>query len=122
MFLDSIAAREADETAQKRAQTEQFSFDVDAPGMVEVTNERHENPQTTSTQFHRRRDTRTDGLYVSASRPSERLLQTHGCRRNRNRRRDAQRIPIGRQRRQAYQWLVHRLRHVRQRRSHLLAV
>ena len=35
---------EADETAQKRAQWEQFSFDVDAPGMVEVTNESHENP------------------------------------------------------------------------------
>ncbi|WP_458210984.1 SWIM zinc finger family protein [Haladaptatus sp. NG-SE-30] len=35
---------EADETAQKRAQWEQFSFDVDAPGLVEVTNESHENP------------------------------------------------------------------------------
>ncbi|WP_458191035.1 SWIM zinc finger family protein [Haladaptatus sp. NG-WS-4] len=35
---------EADETAQKRAQAEQFSFDVDAPGTVEVTNESHENP------------------------------------------------------------------------------
>ena len=35
---------EADETAQKRAQWEQFSFDVDAPGLVGVTNESHENP------------------------------------------------------------------------------
>ncbi len=34
---------EADETAQKRAQAEQFAFDVNAPGMVEVT-ESHENP------------------------------------------------------------------------------
>ncbi|GKZ16097.1 hypothetical protein HAL_39780 [Haladaptatus sp. T7] len=34
-----------DETAQKRAQTEQFAFDVDAPGLVEVTNESHENPE-----------------------------------------------------------------------------
>jgi hypothetical protein len=32
------------ETAQKRAQWEQFSFDVEAPGMVEVTNESHETP------------------------------------------------------------------------------
>jgi hypothetical protein len=31
-------------TAQNRAQAEQFSFDVDAPGLVEVTNESHENP------------------------------------------------------------------------------
>ncbi|WP_266083071.1 SWIM zinc finger family protein [Haladaptatus caseinilyticus] len=36
---------EADETAQKRAQAEQFSFDVDAPGLIEVTNESHENPE-----------------------------------------------------------------------------
>ncbi|WP_266080783.1 SWIM zinc finger family protein [Haladaptatus caseinilyticus] len=35
---------ETDETAQKRAQAEQFSFDVDVPGMVEVTNESHETP------------------------------------------------------------------------------
>ncbi|WP_245800241.1 SWIM zinc finger family protein [Haladaptatus litoreus] len=35
---------EADETAQKRAQADQFAFDVDAPGLVEVTNESHENP------------------------------------------------------------------------------
>ncbi|GAA0250762.1 hypothetical protein ACFFQF_27120 [Haladaptatus pallidirubidus] len=32
------------ETAQKRAQWEQFSYDIEAPGMVEVTNESHENP------------------------------------------------------------------------------
>ncbi|WP_227380306.1 SWIM zinc finger family protein [Haladaptatus halobius] len=35
---------EADETAQKRAQWEQFSYDVEASGMVEVTNQSHENP------------------------------------------------------------------------------
>ncbi|EFW91145.1 SWIM zinc finger domain protein [Haladaptatus paucihalophilus DX253] len=35
---------EADETAQKRVQWEQFSFDVDAPGLLTVTNESHENP------------------------------------------------------------------------------
>ena len=35
---------EADETAQKRAQAEQFAFDVDAPGLIDVTNESHENP------------------------------------------------------------------------------
>ncbi|MFB9808010.1 SWIM zinc finger family protein [Haladaptatus pallidirubidus] len=38
------AALEADETAQKRAQADQFSFDVNAPGLIEVTNESHENP------------------------------------------------------------------------------
>ncbi|GAA0255725.1 hypothetical protein ACFFQF_16385 [Haladaptatus pallidirubidus] len=32
------------ETAQKRAQWEQFSFDVKALGMVNVTNESHKNP------------------------------------------------------------------------------
>ncbi|SIR99006.1 hypothetical protein SAMN05421858_5035 [Haladaptatus litoreus] len=31
-------------TAQNRAQAEQFSFDVDAPGLIKVTNESHENP------------------------------------------------------------------------------
>jgi hypothetical protein len=35
---------EADETAQQRAQAEQFAFDVDAPGLVDVTNQSHENP------------------------------------------------------------------------------
>ncbi|MFB9807332.1 SWIM zinc finger family protein [Haladaptatus pallidirubidus] len=38
------AARDADETAQKRAQAKQFGFRVEAPGMVEATNEIHENP------------------------------------------------------------------------------
>nr|WP_227380988.1 SWIM zinc finger family protein [Haladaptatus halobius] len=44
MSTKSSAGLEADETAQKRAQWEQFSFDVEAPGMVEVTNESHDNP------------------------------------------------------------------------------
>ncbi|MFC6764652.1 SWIM zinc finger family protein [Natrinema soli] len=35
---------EVDETAHKRAQWEQFGFRVEAPGMVEVTNQSHENP------------------------------------------------------------------------------
>jgi hypothetical protein len=29
---------------KKRAQAEQFSFDVDAPGLIQVTNTSHENP------------------------------------------------------------------------------
>ncbi|WP_227380236.1 SWIM zinc finger family protein [Haladaptatus halobius] len=33
-----------DETAQKRAQWEQFAFDVEAPGLIEVTNESHDTP------------------------------------------------------------------------------
>ncbi|WP_458190205.1 SWIM zinc finger family protein [Haladaptatus sp. NG-WS-4] len=44
MSTKQSAALEADETAQKRAQAEQFSFDVDAPGLIEVTNENHEKP------------------------------------------------------------------------------
>jgi TFIIF-interacting CTD phosphatase-like protein len=44
MRTKQSATRDGDETAQKRAQAEQFSFDVDAPGLVEVTNESHENP------------------------------------------------------------------------------
>ncbi|WP_458190240.1 SWIM zinc finger family protein [Haladaptatus sp. NG-WS-4] len=40
----AVEAREAAETAQKRVHWEQFAFDVDAPGLVEVTNESHENP------------------------------------------------------------------------------
>ncbi|WP_458188879.1 SWIM zinc finger family protein [Haladaptatus sp. NG-WS-4] len=44
MSTKQSAALEADEAAQKRAQAEQFSFDVDAPGLIEVTNENHENP------------------------------------------------------------------------------
>ncbi|WP_435158304.1 SWIM zinc finger family protein [Haladaptatus sp. DFWS20] len=38
------AALESDETAQKRAQAEQFAFDVETPGLIDVTNESHENP------------------------------------------------------------------------------
>ncbi|MCO8256786.1 SWIM zinc finger domain-containing protein, partial [Haladaptatus sp. AB618] len=45
MSTKSPSELEADETAQKRAQWEQFSFDVDAPGLIEVTNESHENPE-----------------------------------------------------------------------------
>ncbi|SIR94794.1 hypothetical protein SAMN05421858_4764 [Haladaptatus litoreus] len=30
--------------AQKRAQTEQFAFDVDAPGLIQLTNESHDKP------------------------------------------------------------------------------
>ncbi|WP_227377991.1 SWIM zinc finger family protein [Haladaptatus halobius] len=44
MSTKSPAELEGDETAQKRAQWEQFTFDVEAPGMVDVTNESHENP------------------------------------------------------------------------------
>jgi hypothetical protein len=44
MSTKSPSELEADETAQKRAQWEQFAFDVDAPGLVDVTNESHENP------------------------------------------------------------------------------
>ncbi|WP_435158863.1 hypothetical protein [Haladaptatus sp. DFWS20] len=44
MSTKQSAALEAAETAQKRVQVEQFSFDVDAPGLVQVTNESHENP------------------------------------------------------------------------------
>ncbi|WP_227377903.1 SWIM zinc finger family protein [Haladaptatus halobius] len=35
---------EVDEPAQKRAQAEQFSYEVQAPGMVEVANESHDTP------------------------------------------------------------------------------
>ncbi len=38
------AGLEADETALQRAQAEQFGFRVEAPGIVEVTNESNENP------------------------------------------------------------------------------
>jgi hypothetical protein len=44
MSTKSPSELEADETAQKRAQAEQFSFDVDAPGLIEVTNESHDKP------------------------------------------------------------------------------
>ena len=61
---------EADETAQKRAQWEQFSFDVDAPGLLDVINESHENPA--DHQYTVSIDdvtARTDGLHVPAPRP-----------------------------------------------------
>ncbi|MFH5802246.1 hypothetical protein [Haladaptatus sp. CMAA 1911] len=45
MSTKSPSELEADETAQKRAQAEQFTFDVDAPGLIDVTNESHENPE-----------------------------------------------------------------------------
>ncbi|WP_227357306.1 SWIM zinc finger family protein [Haladaptatus salinisoli] len=45
MSTKSPSELEADETAQKRAQWEHFSFDVDAPGLIDVTNESHENPE-----------------------------------------------------------------------------
>ncbi|MFH5800416.1 SWIM zinc finger family protein [Haladaptatus sp. CMAA 1911] len=44
MSTKSPSELEADETAQNRAQAEHFSFDVDALGMVEVTNESHDKP------------------------------------------------------------------------------
>ncbi|WP_231188298.1 SWIM zinc finger family protein [Haladaptatus sp. DYF46] len=44
MSTNRSAALEADETAQNRAQAEQFAFDVDVPGLINVTNESHENP------------------------------------------------------------------------------
>ncbi|GAA0260625.1 SWIM zinc finger family protein [Haladaptatus pallidirubidus] len=44
MSTKQSTAREADETAQKRAQWEQFRFRVEALGQVEVTTESHENP------------------------------------------------------------------------------
>ncbi|WP_227380335.1 SWIM zinc finger family protein [Haladaptatus halobius] len=44
MSTNPSAAREADETAQNRVQWEQLSFAVDAPGLIDVTNESHDNP------------------------------------------------------------------------------
>ena len=43
MSTKPSAALDADETAQQRAQAEQFAFDLNASGLVEVTNESHEN-------------------------------------------------------------------------------
>jgi hypothetical protein len=40
----TIAEHDSDETAQKRAQVEQFGFAVEAPGIVDVTNESQEIP------------------------------------------------------------------------------
>ncbi|MFH5801785.1 SWIM zinc finger family protein [Haladaptatus sp. CMAA 1911] len=42
--INHSAALEADETAQNRAQADQFAFNVDAPGFVEVTNESYDKP------------------------------------------------------------------------------
>ncbi|WP_435158823.1 hypothetical protein [Haladaptatus sp. DFWS20] len=44
MSTKQTAARNTAETAQKRAQWEQFDFDVEAPGLVDVTNESHDKP------------------------------------------------------------------------------
>jgi hypothetical protein len=44
MSTKQSAARDATETAQKRAQADQFAFDVNAPGLIEVTTETHEPP------------------------------------------------------------------------------
>ena len=44
MSTKSSSELGADETAQKRALAEQFGFHVEVPGMVDVTNESHENP------------------------------------------------------------------------------
>ncbi|WP_139328887.1 SWIM zinc finger family protein [Haladaptatus litoreus] len=43
MSTKTSSELEVDETAQQRAQAEQFAIDVDAPGLIEVTNESHEN-------------------------------------------------------------------------------
>jgi hypothetical protein len=43
MSTKQSATRDVDEAAQKRAQAEQFSFDVDALGLIQVTSECHEN-------------------------------------------------------------------------------
>ena len=45
-------------------------------------------------RLYRRRDQRTDGLHVPASRPSQRILQTHGRRRKPNRRRHSCAVPF----------------------------
>ncbi|GAA5052314.1 SWIM zinc finger family protein [Haladaptatus pallidirubidus] len=44
MSTKPSAGLESDETAQKPAQAEQFSYSIEVPGMVDVTNESHENP------------------------------------------------------------------------------
>jgi hypothetical protein len=45
MSTNPSAGLEPAETAQKRAQAEQFFFDVQAPGLIDVTNESHKNPE-----------------------------------------------------------------------------
>ncbi len=44
LYVRGEGAERRPRWAQKRAQAEQFAFDVDAPGLVEVTNESHESP------------------------------------------------------------------------------
>ncbi|WP_190303823.1 hypothetical protein [Haladaptatus sp. R4] len=69
------------ETAQKRAQAEQFAFDVDALGLIEVTNESHENP---THQYTVSIDDVTEEL-IACTCPNHahrNALQTHGRRRN----------------------------------------
>ncbi len=52
MTTDLTADPETAETAPKHAQWEQFGFRVEAPGMVEVANESHDNPLTINTSSH----------------------------------------------------------------------
>ncbi|WP_458210953.1 hypothetical protein [Haladaptatus sp. NG-SE-30] len=44
MTKEQTFLTESFETAQNRAQAEQFAYDVDAPGLIEVTNQSHETP------------------------------------------------------------------------------
>ena len=44
LIAPGVVSVRSDETAQNRAQAEQFAFDVDAPGMVDVTNESYDKP------------------------------------------------------------------------------
>ena len=44
MSTKPLTGRDADETAQQHAQAEQFAFDVDAPGLIDVTNQSHDKP------------------------------------------------------------------------------
>ncbi len=77
--------RDTDGTAQKRAQWERFSFDVNAPGIVDVVNECHKNP--VEHQYIISIDEVTvgaNGLYMSALRSPHRILQAHGRCRKRN--------------------------------------
>ncbi len=60
MSTKQSAARDADETAQKRAQGEQFTSDVDAPRLIDATNESHENPD--NHQYVVSMDDVTEGL------------------------------------------------------------
>lgn len=63
---NSSAIRAVAETAQNRAQAEQFSFDVDTPRLVEVSNESYDN--------------HTDHQYtVSIDDVTEELMMCHIC-------------------------------------------